>query len=65
MLGHYILLSGVVTATRSQLKCDDNVSPKYKELIVKICRLAQGRNVVLQMNKGLLTSKEINKLLYL
>ena len=37
LLGHYLLLSGVVTATRSQLKCDDNVSPKYKELIVKIC----------------------------
>ncbi|MGF2406579.1 hypothetical protein ACQUW1_06660, partial [Klebsiella pneumoniae] len=26
LLGHYILLSGVVTATRSQLKCDDYVS---------------------------------------
>lgn len=28
LLGHYILLSGVVTATLSQLKCDDNVSLK-------------------------------------
>ncbi|EPS06512.1 hypothetical protein UKKV901664_33110 [Klebsiella pneumoniae subsp. pneumoniae UKKV901664] len=41
MLGHYILLSGVVTATRSQLKCDDNVSPKCNKLIVKIIKLPQ------------------------
>jgi hypothetical protein len=52
LLGHYILLSGVVTATNSQLICDDNVSPKYIELIVKIHYKAQEKNYVLKMNRA-------------
>ncbi|EOY75252.1 hypothetical protein H232_2976 [Klebsiella pneumoniae UHKPC81] len=35
----------MVTATNSQLICDDNVSPKYKELIVKIHYKAQEKKL--------------------